>query len=451
MKKTILIIYLLLMPFWIIATNNKCCAENYLTEGYFIILPKTTKGINGDFIKLDNDQILIMSKQGDLNKSYIYDNKDRSFTPINEEKYLFETLPYWSYRSGKTQIDKPNTQVGIRLNDGNILLITHVYYSYAFDGLEYRPELYKWKDEQVYKDMKANPCKQNEIKLLKFLKEKDLDLFKKYLSFKEYLEEGHHAHLFDPKAKTLETLEIPPLKAEQHLYKMLLPNGNVLIISEKLKKSAIYDYKEKKFRMLPDNHKINGYENYIMLSDGKIFMTKDNHRPYLYDIEKDQLISSNDVFIGQPSEIPVKLQDDRIMFIMYGTGDFNPIQCYNPKTNEVKTEGYLAILERKGNDVPVLLNSGKVIIVGEHKYLGGPVYEYGQEIYNPETSKTSILKNIVQSGYNNVWNDAIVMDSGEVLIRITSTYFELYIPKENPINLSKREYKRYIKKLLENL
>ena len=399
--------------------------------GYFQDL--NVSGIYGDLIKLNDGRVLIYRATG--TQTYLFDPKDDSFrrTAITDAPFFYGDNAIW-YK------EKYNhTELGVTLNNGKVLILPYEnfreedemsYYNYYFDS--YTPERIL---VTAYFD---NKTEENRDKAINYIKENCPDAYNAFKKRKAYEENAKHAHLYNPETEKMETIDIPPFVDRGYTYKLLLKNGNVLLINGSA--AAIYNPETNKFTLLPKNNKIVGHDRYAVLSDGTIFMmdSQKERTPYLYDINTDTLTKKDSkIFNGVVlSNRYVQFKDDSLCFL-HKTKDSDVLSvfCYNPHTED---SILTPLINSSFGQVVQKLNDGSLLLTG--KYYTQPFLfrieskdrpDYHVQWAESSSQKTKMLTKKTHYTHSKEYSQAVLLDDGRILFRntdYTNDGYELFIP-----------------------
>ena len=178
------------------------------------------------------------------------------------------------------------------------------------------------------------------------------------------------------------------------------------------------------------------------LPDGKVILTGGFHRKNgplnsteIWDPSTGIWISGPEMIKARHEMSYLKLEDGRFMVIGGGTYDSDGLVVSSSKETEIfdpefgKWTAAAPMSEKRSNHVSIILNDGKVFVIGGGK-LDGP-YSKSSEIYNPDTDSWKITAPMLKG---RVAHTATLLSDGKVLVvggRGKITKAEIYDPNSD--------------------
>lgn len=427
---------------------------------FYLIIPSDVYALdykNGHFEKINTDYHLGMPVQFNDGRVFIIsDDNIINFDPNTNKFKKIATL--------NTSINKHDNTKAIGLNQNKILFIAPLFKepSEQFEHEIYwliLNDLYKYKSlyfgdknikttRDAWRAYKQLPEIEREKIYLPYLK-KDPDLIKKYYDYIEDYKKSMYAQLFDIDSYNFEYTGKLNLR-RSNSKKVLLKDGSVLLfggfvqrdnsipigisdsgVSRKASVFEVYNPDTNNFSLIKSPKIFNNINDLYLYNDNLLIVA--DNRFYLYNLKTNNLRESKSEVNGKTF---LQLKNGDIVLVSYVSdklGNQMILKRYNPEKDTIVELGKLIVprgsvylynmtLLPDGN---ILVNGGQNIEKSGN-FSGDGIYENRTEIFNPETGKSVLIKNMP---YKRPGGYSVLLKDGRILFYFDK-YACLYVPRK---------------------
>jgi WD40 repeat protein len=255
--------------------------------------------------------------------------------------------------------------------------------------------------------------------------------------------------IFDPATKTFSSGENMSVARAGHSA-TLLPDGNVLIAGgyngEYLDSAEIYDVKKNKFTSIGKMTMPRSEHIAVLLDNGKILLAGGVGTGWsflaeaeIYDPAAKSFSKTGNMMAARTSHTATLLKDGTVLITGGHQGRraaltvYQSTEIYDPQKNIFTAAANLTIKRHKHD--AVLLNDGRVLIVGGSDERDGQGAYTSVEIYNPKTKEFGKIGDMKLARYK-LGGTTVLLKNGKVLILGGAKQAEIFNPANNSFEIT---------------
>ncbi len=259
--------------------------------------------------------------------------------------------------------------------------------------------------------------------------------------------------LFDPRSNTFSDAERMNTPRGSHTA-TTLADGRVLIAGgyngNYLDSTEFYDPKTKKFLPGPKLTVARSGHKAVTLNDGRVLLVGGTGTGWtflsdaeIFDPRENKFTATGKMAVARESHTATLLKDGRVLIAGGHRGRrqaitiFSSLEIFDPKNGKFETVGEMTIKRHKHD--AILLNDGRVLIIGGANELdGGGIYS-SVETFDPNSNRTEKIGDLLEPRFK-LPGTSILLENGKVFIAGGAGRSELFDPRSGKFEIVTGEF-----------
>lgn len=256
------------------------------------------------------------------------------------------------------------------------------------------------------------------------------------------------AEFFDPKSNSF--FAAPNMNERRSAHTAtLLPNGKVLIAGgfngDYLASAELFDPKANRFLPIADMTSPRSNHIAVLLKNGKVLLAGGVGTGWtflssaeIFDPETNTFSKTGDMMLARESHTATLQQNGKVLIAGGHSGRrsemrvYSQTEVYDPQARTFSAAGEMTIRRHKHESV--LLNDGRVLIVGGSNERDSEGSYNSAETFDPKTGKFAAVSSMTRSRYK-IQGAVVLLPDGKVFIAGGTNDAEIFDPITNSFSL----------------